>query len=107
MTLLEVTALSEPQVGEQALPPMTRAQVTPELLESFCTVAFKVTEVAPAAMVVILFVMATEMGCTVLPELELEHPGKAARLKRVRTRKQKEDRPAKLRARTRMANLNR
>ena len=60
-----VALLSEPQVGEQALPPAVRVQETPLLEESFCTVAFTVTAAAPAAMVVMGFVIVTEMVATV------------------------------------------
>ena len=62
ITLLAVVALSEPQPGEQALPPAIIVQVTPEFVESFCTLAFKVTAAVPAPMVVILLVIVTEMG---------------------------------------------
>lgn len=59
VTLLELGALSVPHPGEQAFPPAVSTQVTPELVASFCTLAFKVTAAAPAAMVVILLVMLT------------------------------------------------
>lgn len=104
MTLVEVAALNEPQVGEQALPPMTSAHVTPELVESFCTLAFKVTAAAPAAIVVILLAIVTEMGCVPPPpELELEHPGSPARETMISRKQGKEDTLAKVRAHIRMA----
>jgi hypothetical protein len=104
VTLVEVAALNEPQVGEQALPPMTSAHVTPELVESFCTLAFKVTAVAPAAIVVILLAIVTEMGCVPPPpELELEHPGSPARETMISRKQGKEDTLAKVRAHIRMA----
>src|SRR6266705_3671254 len=60
ITLVAVVALSVPQPGEHAAPPAVSAQVTPELVESFCTLAFKVRAAVPAAIVVILFVILTE-----------------------------------------------
>ena len=101
---MEVAPLSEPQAGEQALPPVTKAQVTPEPVESFCTLAFKVTAAAPAAMVVILLAIVTEMGCgPPPPELELEHPGSPARETMISRKQGKGDTLAKVRAHIRMA----
>jgi hypothetical protein len=66
---VEVAPLNEPQLGEHAVPvAAVKLQVTPEFEESFCTVAFSVVAAAPAAMVVILLVMVTEMGT--VPMLE-------------------------------------
>jgi hypothetical protein len=62
ITLVAVLALSEPQPGEHATPPAARAQVTPEFVESFCTLAFRVTAAAPAAIVVTLLAMLTAIG---------------------------------------------
>jgi hypothetical protein len=103
--LVEVAPLSEPQAGEQALPPVTNAQVTPELVESFLTLAFKVTAAAPAAMEVILLAIVTEMGCgpPPPPELELEQPGRPARETMISRKQEKEDTLAKVRAHIRMA----
>ena len=46
-------------MGEQALPPAISVQLTPLLVESFCTLAFSVTAAAPAAIVEIGLLMLT------------------------------------------------
>lgn len=48
VTLVEVAADRAPQVGEQLEPLAVRLQVTPLLLESFCTVALNEIAVVPA-----------------------------------------------------------
>ena len=62
-TLVFVWPLRLPQVGEHFAPPAVSDQVTPAFVESFATVAFSVTAAAPAAIVEILLVIETEMGC--------------------------------------------
>jgi hypothetical protein len=56
-----------PQAGEQATPFAVRLQVTPLLLESFCTAAVNETLAAPAWTEVILFVIETVILLPLLP----------------------------------------
>jgi hypothetical protein len=65
-----------------------------------------VIAVEPASTLVILFVMATEMGCVPPPpELELEHPGSPARETMISSKQAKRDTLAEVRAHIRMAYL--
>jgi hypothetical protein len=69
VTLVAVAPLNVPHTRDSHAEPFTfNVHVTPELVASFDTVAFSVMAAAPAAMVVILLVMVTEMG--VVPMLE-------------------------------------
>jgi hypothetical protein len=70
ITLVVVAEESVPQVVEvQFAPPAVRVQVTPLFVESFCTVALRVTAAAPAAMVEIgsvIFTVIAAAGVTVI-----------------------------------------
>jgi hypothetical protein len=57
----EVASDSVPQLGEHAVPLAVRFQVTPLLLESFCTVALNEIAAVPAWRVVTLLVIETEI----------------------------------------------
>ena len=59
MTVVEVACERAPQPGEHDVPLAVRLQVTPLLLESFCTVALTTNELAPAFRVLNLFVIVT------------------------------------------------
>jgi hypothetical protein len=75
-----VAPLSVPQAGEQAAPAAVRVQVTPALFASFFTDAWMVSADTPASMLLILFVIETEIkgdGEGVMP-VPLEHPAIAA-----------------------------
>jgi hypothetical protein len=61
VTAEEVASDSVPQVGEHAVPLAVRFQVTPLLLESFCTVALNEIAAVPACRVVTLLVIETEI----------------------------------------------
>lgn len=71
-TEVEVTCDSVPQEGEQATPFAVSDQVTPLLVESFCTVAVNVLALVPAWTDVTLFVIVTAMLLPEFPEPDPE-----------------------------------
>ena len=71
MTVVEVPCERAPQPGEHDVPLAVRLQVTPLLLESFCTVAVNTMAAVPAWTEVTLFVIATEI---LLPPFPLPEP---------------------------------